>query len=132
MRAIAEELNHMPSAEALHDWFVSLLPGPDDEEELGYGAWFRTADQQVVLKSLDLRELTPVNQQLVHQAAKSAGKRAESPDAANWDSLFVQSLHYLADLVERTERGEPPLSGTDAIKVKPPSGKRSGPGWSEG
>lgn len=129
MRAIAEELSRLPNAEALRDWFLKLLPGPDDEEELGYGAWFRKADQQVVSKSLDLRELTAKNQQLFQEAAKRAGRRAASPEAANWDRLFVDSLRYLTELIERTERGEPPLAGTGASTLKPPSGKRTGPGW---
>ncbi|MGB7284918.1 MAG: hypothetical protein WBE13_21840 [Candidatus Acidiferrum sp.] len=129
MRAIAEQLNHMPNAEALRDWFVSLLPGPNDEGELGYGAWFRTVDQQVVEKYLDVRKLTPENQQLFHQAALSAGKRAELPETASWDSLLVQSLRHLRDLVERADRGEPPLSRSDWVIVKPYMGKRTGPGW---
>jgi len=131
MRAIAEELHGSPEADALRSWLESMMPGPSDIEELGYGAFLRVKDQEVVPKSLDVRELTPKNQRLFHEAALRAGKRANCAEAASWDSLLVESLAHLADLVERAERGESPLSKSDCVKIVPCKGRRVGPGWQD-
>jgi len=131
LRTVAESLDDSPPAQALREWLLTLLPGPSDIEELGYGAWFRPEDQHVIPKSLDVRELTPENQRLFHHAALRAGRRATSPAAANWDSMLVDCLVLLSDMVERADRGDPPLSRSDWVKVQPSEGRKIGPGWQE-
>lgn len=131
LRAIAEAVDESHSGQSLREWLLTLVPGPGDIEELGYGAWVRSKDQQVIQKSLDVRELTPENQRLFHEAALRAGKRAKSKEATSWDSMLVECLVHLSDMVERADRGEPPLSLSDLVNVEPPKGKKIGPGWDE-
>ena len=131
LRAVAESLEDSQGGRALRQWLLTLVPGPGNIEELGYGAWVRSEDQQVILKCLDVRELTPENQRLFHEAALRAGKRAKSAEATNWDSMLVDCLVHLSDMVERADSGEPPLSLSDLVEVKPPTGKKTGPGWDE-
>jgi hypothetical protein len=119
LRAIASQLEHLPTAQALRKWVLEQLPGPDDEEELGYGAWWRASDQKSILRYIDLRNMIPDNQHLICEAAKRAG--LVNP-ADEW-------LGELADMVRRYERGEPPLTKSHWIDVRPPhDDQRIGPG----
>src|SRR5262249_48666055 len=126
VRAVAEELKATPAEKRLRDWLLSLLPGPHDVDHVGYGPWFRVADQEMIERFLDLRELTVENQQLFHQASKRAGARARSDDRAEW---LRNALVDLADMAERADRGEPPLSRSDWREVIASQGRQVGPGW---
>jgi hypothetical protein len=129
LRAVAEQLDDTLPAQLLREWLLSLLPGPGDEEHVGYGPWFRVADQQLVERRLDLRELTVGNQRLFHHAARRAGERAQSQEGAVWQDWLRGCLADLADMVERADRGEPPLSRSEWREVVPSQGRRVGPGW---
>src|SRR5438067_234818 len=72
LRAVADELAMEPTAKFLHRWLLEQLPGPEDEEEIGYGAWLRAADGQVIVRYLDLRLMEAENQRLFCRAAKQA------------------------------------------------------------
>jgi hypothetical protein len=111
IRVVANQLALDPSADALHHWLVEQLPGHEDEEEIGYGAWVRQADGEVIVRHLDLRRMTPKNQQLFCTAVRSVILPA---DAKDWLS---SCLNDLADMVIRYERGEPPLSRSDWQEV---------------
>jgi hypothetical protein len=124
LRAMADQLGQEPAARQLEHWLLEQLPGASDEEELGYGAWFRASDQQVVVRHLDLRQVTVENQRLFCEAAK----RAALVDRA--EEWLGACLSDLAEMVERAERGEPPLSKSDWREVVPPKGGPIGPGWS--
>jgi hypothetical protein len=108
----------------LRAWLLSLVPGDEDEEHVGYGPWFRKHDQKLVERHLDLRELTPENQTLI----KNAIARAHAGAASKPPHLQDQ-IRDLAEMVARSERGEPPETMTDLREVPPLSGDRSGPGW---
>ena len=131
LRAVAESLEDSQGGRELRTWLMTLVPGPHDIEELGYGAWLRSEDQQIIPKYLDLRELTPQNQRLFHEAALRAAERGNSPEATTRDSMLIRCLMHLSDMVERANRGEPPLSLSDWVKVEPCEGKKIGPGWNE-
>jgi hypothetical protein len=124
LRAVADQLALEPAAREFHHWLLEQLPGPGDEDEIGYGAWVRASDGQVVVRYLDLRQVTVENQQLFCRAAK----RAALADYA--DSWLKSCLGDLADMVDRYKRGEPPLSKSDWREVRPPEGGPIGPGWS--
>ena len=119
LHAVAEEV----TAEPLRHWLLEQLPGPEDEEEIGYGAWLRNADQTIVAKFIDLRLMTVENQRLFSEAAKTA---ALVPRHEDW---VASNLLDLADMVSRVERGELPLSKSDWVVVMPPEGGKIGPGW---
>jgi hypothetical protein len=130
IRAVADSVEESPSGRTLRSWLLSLLPGPNDDEEIGYGAWYRTADNETVVRRLDIRELTPANQRLFHNAVLEAAKRcAESAEAFDWLDLGRESLVDLGDMVVRADRGEAPLSRSDWREVVPSEGRRIGPGW---
>jgi len=131
LRAVVEELDVSPPAGALRDWLLAQFPGPEDEEHVGYGPWFRKADQQLVERFLDLREFTPENQRLFHQAARRAGERAGSVECEAWPDWLRGCLEDLADMVARADRGEPPLSRSEWREVVPSQGRRIGPGWEQ-
>jgi hypothetical protein len=126
LRAVADELVK-PEAAELREWLLGLFPGPDDEEHVGYGPWYRAADDQLVERALDLRELTPENQSSICAAARRAAAR----DGAGRPEWLADCLYKLSDMVTRLERGEPPLSRSDWVEVTPSEGRRIGPGWPE-
>jgi hypothetical protein len=130
IRAVAVSVEESVAGLTLRNWLLSLLPGPDDEQEIGIGAWYRTADNQTVVRHLDVRELTPQSQRLFHNAALEAAKRCtESSEAFDWLDLGRESLIELGHMVTCADRGEPPLSHSDWREVVPSKGRHAGPGW---
>lgn len=126
LRAVGDQLAKEPETRELYLWLVEQLPGPGDEEEIGYGAWARAEDSKVIVRSLDLRLMTPENQRLFCLAVK----RSSPPNHA--EDWLKECLVDLIDMVDRFERGEPPLSKSDWREVVPPEGEPIGPGWREG
>ena len=120
LRAVANQLDEGQASQQLKQWLLAQLPGESDEEELGYGAWFRTADQQVVVRHIDLRQMTAENQKLFREAAKRAALVHNAP------AWLRGCLCELADMVARCERGEPPLSKSDWREVVPPRAAAAG------
>lgn len=123
LRAIADQLANESEARELYLWLLAQMPGPKDEEEIGYGAWVRAADGKIIVRYLDLRLMTPENQQLFCEAVK----RLQS--AINTEDWLKECIVDLTDMVVRVERGEPPLSKSDWREVVPPEGEVIGPGW---
>jgi hypothetical protein len=124
LRAVADRLDDEPmGSRELREWLLGQLPGPEDIEELGFGAWLRTSDRQTIVRCLDLRQMTVENQRLFCEAAKRA-RLIEQPE--QW---LCRCLAELADMVARYEGGEPPLSKSDWRDVIPLEGPRIGPGW---
>src|SRR6476620_5739687 len=68
LRAIADQVSNEP----LRQWLLEQLPGPNDEDEVGYGAWFRKSDSNIIVRSIDLRLMTIENQQLFCDGVKRA------------------------------------------------------------
>ena len=120
---IAESLRDAPEERELKNWLLLLLPGPGDQEHLGYGPWLRSTDQTIVERHLDLRELTGKNQQLFMRAAKDAA--TTSHDNPHLHQCFLD----LAEMIERIEAGEAAFSKSDWREVVPSKGRRIGPGW---
>ena len=113
IKAVAEQLGGSDAALALREWLLSLLPGPDDEQHIGYGPWLRAEDNQLIERRLDIRELTVENQRLFHDAALEAAQN-HRPDEDEF-----QSLSDLSDMLIRADRGEAPLSRSDCRQVPP-------------
>src|SRR5690606_27386701 len=121
LRALAEAMD----SPSLSRWVTNQLPGPNDEEELGFGAWWRHSDDTVVRRFVDLRLMTEDNQRVFCNAVRSAAS------ADHESVLLTKCLSELADMVARMERREPPLSRSDWSVVVPPEGDHIGPGWPE-
>lgn len=122
LRAIMEQVNDVP----LRQWLAEQLPGPEDEQELGYGAWLRMSDQTAVTRYIDVRLMTVENQQLFCDAVKRAA-------TVHHDTEWLNNcLSEFAEMVACMERGEPPLSKSHWREVLPPEKKQIGPGWPAG
>jgi hypothetical protein len=128
LRSVVEQLNDSTPARALREWLLSQLPGPNDIE-LGYGTWLRAGDEELIPRYLDVRELTPQNQELFHDAALIAAGHAQALEVPIRPDSHEEALIYLADLIARADRGEPPLSRSMCRVVMPCEGRKTGPGW---
>ena len=129
LREVITELNRSRQEQELAIWLRSLLPGPDDVEELGYGAWLRNSDGEIISRHLDIRELTEGNHNRFNQSVLRALSRLKETEPNNLTEHTITCLSLIAEMIECAERGEPPLSLSDWDCVEPPSGKRLGPGW---
>ncbi len=129
LREIINELTRDPQEPELAAWLGSLLPSLEDEQELGYGAWLRQSDGEIIARHLDIRELTEANQHLFNEAARRALSRLKAAGSSKLTEDVNACLPLLVEMIERAERGEHPLSLSDWVNVEPASGKRSGPGW---
>lgn len=123
---MATALGDRPDEAPLRSWLLDQLPGGGDLEHLGYGPWLRSADETIVERYLDVRELTPDNRERFCAAARRAASRAARDPG---DDPTANLLARLADMIERAERGDPPLSRSDCRVPMPPRDERTGPGW---
>jgi hypothetical protein len=108
----------------LRAWLNSQVPGPLDVE-LGYG-FVRTADGEQVVRMLDLRGLTEANRRLFENAVRRAEPVAGAfapVEAVSW------VLERFREMLDRCDRGEPPLELSDWTCEAPPVERRIGPGW---
>ena len=128
LRAIAAEIRGQHVS--LHDWLLSVLPGREDEEHLGFGPWLRASDQEVIERYLDVRELHPESQRVFVEAVRCAGARAEN-DLAAYPEPLRGCLLDLADMAARMDRGEPPLTRSEWREVHQAKGRKIGPGWEQ-
>jgi hypothetical protein len=123
VRSVANMLSGM--GQPLGKWLLGQLPGPNDIDELGYGAWLRQSDQTIVVRHIDTRNLTPANQRLFCEAAKLASNEQYH------DKHLARCLLELGEMTRRFESGEPPLSLSDCREVMPHEPARIGPGWND-
>lgn len=133
LQSVARELDSAETdqeGEAFRDWLRSLVPGPEDEADLGQGSWLRKRDQEVVERYLDLREVTPANQRRFNEAAEAARDRLLLLHTHAVPQDLTESLLDVVDMVRRVRIGESPLSKSDWRYVVPVEGRRVGPGWS--
>ena len=125
IRAVADELAHDGDEKKLKDWLYEQVPGPLDKEDVGYGPWLREADQQLIERFLDLRELTHEHQAYFLQAAKKAAARMRL-FSEDW---LQKCLCDLLDMIERMEADQTPTEKSDWSEVLPSRGRKLGPGW---
>jgi hypothetical protein len=130
LRAVIHELDRDVEERELATWLGTLLPGEADIEELGFGAWLRSVDEEVVPRVLDIRNLTPANQRRFNNAARRALDRMLLNDGSTpIDRDFLPSLNDFVTMIDAATRGDPPLEMSDIVLVKEPSGDQLGPGW---
>ncbi len=110
------------------------------EEELRLADWLRQQTCWVHgpgLGSVDVRELTPRNQQLFRAAAQRAFRQATLDGSVGWHdpSFFpgwLTGFRRLLRMWKAIDRGEPMGRLGDSSQPMEPSGLRVGPGWEEG
>lgn len=111
IEALAEELQRYNSGNDLAIWLLEQRSGVK-----GPG-----------LGSIDIRELTQPNQQLLLNAIEQIADAAELPKPLDSWSAKVR---LLARMVASYRRGEPPMAlNPDMKDIVPSTGKHSGPGW---
>jgi hypothetical protein len=117
--AIAQELPATTNGNALREWLLSRRC-----KVVGVGCG-----------SVDVRELTPSNQELFWKAAQSAFARSKIEGPRGWSdpSFFPKWLELFRNLMRMRKlylRREPPEEFNPYFAcVIPESERRSGPGW---
>ncbi len=110
----------------LRTWLLAQVPNELDVD-LGY-AFVRAANGEHFARELDLRGLTEASQRLFERAARSAEPLAgpfAPEDAVTW------ALERFRTMLDRCDRGEPPLELSDWTCEPPPVEGRIGPGWED-
>ena len=108
---------------------------PQSTEGMSLAEWLRHDPVVQIYHNIDVRELTPANQEMLLTAIEN-GLKAEAArgpsDWANpefWDG-WIHRFTDLVKMIESVRRGEQPHEFnphmTEAI---PPTGERNGPGW---
>jgi hypothetical protein len=121
VEAIVESLPDTPAGQAIGDWLLQrrcTVKGPG-------------------LGSVDVRELTPANQELFLAAVEDAYavQKDRGPDGWTSPDFWSGWIGRFADLVKMIQcvrDGEPPDQFNPHMTgIVPPSGRRDGPGWDE-
>jgi hypothetical protein len=103
----------------------------------GLAAWLRDQacfEQGPGIGTVDIRELTPRNQQLFRWGARLAFRRAILDGPAGWHDLtrfpaWLAGFQRLLRMWKAVDRREPPGLLGELQAVRDPTGVRSGPGW---
>ncbi|MHB8876066.1 MAG: hypothetical protein ACYC8T_20440 [Myxococcaceae bacterium] len=108
----------------------------EDESSSSLAAWLLEEQSAVVgLGLVDVRNLTPDNQQRFLDAVPRALVAAREKGVRGWHDLgqfsaWIASLELLLNMIESVMRGDPPEVLNPNMKgVIPPTGERQGPGW---
>lgn len=110
----------------LRAWLLTQVPCSHDVD-LGY-AFVRSDDGEQVARELDLRGLTEANRRLFESAARRAEPIADL-FAPVEDITWV--LERFREMLDRCDRGEPPLELSDWTCEAAPVERKIGPGWEE-
>src|SRR5690606_14909818 len=118
IRSISEELTQTDDQRARANWF-------DEQTCEVHGPW---------LGFVDLRELTPRNQQLLRQAAQLAFRKELRAGPDGWfDPAFfpgwIGNFRRFLRMWKAIDRGEPMGLLDDATQPMDPTHRRLGPGW---
>lgn len=110
----------------LREWVREQIPTSADPD---YGFGFtRQATDESVQRSIDLRQLTSLNQALFMTALREVvSPGSMSPEHGHEARCFA----HLANMVRAHDAHEPPLKCTDLTCINPASTDRIGPGWEE-
>jgi hypothetical protein len=114
---------------AFKAWLQTRVPAEGDIES-GFGGFIKPITHENVIRHLDLRELTPANQERLWIAwQKAVSKLILSRDER--DSFIVFRLKRLLRMRRLVRIKDNPDNLSDWIKgyVEPPTGAKAGPGW---
>ena len=124
----AQELGGCKEEMNLKLWLQSLIPGENDTE-LGWG-FLKKDTEEKVTRNLDLRELTPTNQQMFWAALQRATTKLITASGEK-NEHFIFELKRILRMRRLALIRDSPDNLSDWVKghVEPSSGKRIGPGW---
>ena len=120
IRAIMRQLPDTDQGTALRVWLESLIPAGEDTATIGYGPWLRARDEKIIARYIDLRCVTPENQNLIEDAVLALR------DSGDQNVSYIDTL---ADMIRRCRAGETPLSFSHWSEVVAAPEVRIGPGW---
>jgi hypothetical protein len=109
-------------------WLRTRIPEEQDIE-MGYGFIKPDTDENIV-RSIDLRELTPASQEVFWSALQRAATKLIVNPGDQHEHLLLQ-MKRLLHMHHLVRIGDPPdhLSDWRTGYVEPPSGEKIGPGW---
>jgi hypothetical protein len=125
---VIEELGPKPTEREFKEWLQYRIPAKGDIE-MGYAFIKQDSDENIV-RVLDLRELTPENQKSLWAALQKAYTKLVTGAGEQNEHLNI-ILRRLLKMRRLAQANDNPDNFSDWVKgyVKPPSGKKSGPGW---
>ena len=103
----------------LQDWLFNLIPKQGDTEILGDGSWLRASDNSIIERTLDIRNLTKVNQALFEDTLLEL-------KTSNEDKVYTKQLK---EMIQRDRNGEDPLSISQWTCILEKTNEKEGPGW---
>lgn len=114
------------------DAVISMIAASIRKRERGkeLADWLLTQRSEILgpgMGSLDLRELTTLNQEYVLQAIEEVcGSNPLADELTHWPNWML----LLGAMVRSYRAGEPPEALNPQMRgILPPTGLRSGPGW---
>jgi hypothetical protein len=116
----------MEDGSSLRAWLHDQIPSALDDD-FGY-AFIRATDGEHVDRYLDLRGLTAANRSVFDIAVRRA-EPVEGPFAPVEDVIWA--LQRFREMLDRCDRGEPPLELSDWTCEAPPVERRIGPDWED-
>jgi hypothetical protein len=128
LELVIRELNVSEEPREFSEWLQGNIPGSQDVE-MGW-AFIRADTGENIVRSLDLRELTPANQQMFWTALQSAIRKMILAGDDRYEGMIFQMKRMLR-MRRLAAVGDHPDNLSDLRKglVMEPTGKRVGPGW---
>jgi len=125
------ELELMENGKELADWLSLQIPDYQDDESADAGWGFHNARiDDWINRELDLRSLTNENQKLFWKAIRR-GKSKLVENGEDYSPLSIDFFNLFYDMMERAEKGEPPMELTHWNKLAESCTEQNGPGWKE-
>lgn len=129
IRIVITELEIIENGQALADWLNLQIPNSKDKEgeDAGWGFHNSRIDEWRNRK-LDLRSLTQENQVLFWLAIQK-GKSKLTERGEDYSPLSLDFFNLFYEMMERAEKGEPPMELNHWIKLAEACNEKNGPGW---
>lgn len=111
----------------LSDWLKEFLPNEEKGDiEMGWG-FVSKKSQEIINRSLDLRELTLDNQKYIMVSLQKGYNKMIKDD--EYSHLYPEILKDLLRKIKLTKLKKDPQEESDFRKIMPYSGLKIGPGW---
>lgn len=125
LRLINDEIRVMEGGQTFSAYLDYYIWNEEKDEYNGFGGFYRTATDEMIMPEIDLREFTPANTKLFWKGAQNAFAKL----IANNNKTKEDIIHYLKillDMYKDIKKGEKPNKDE---YIKPYSGEKKGPGW---
>ncbi len=128
LRIAIKELELIEKGQDLSNWLKLQIPDSEDDENADAGWGFHNSRiDEWVNRAIDLRSLTPENQELFLKAMEKG--RVKINQDIDYSDLSTEYFNEFYKMIELSEKGEPPLEFSDWTKIADPCDEKNGPGW---